>query len=171
MTTVRVSWKEISSVGYSMRGNPSWEYNGTTLTKGFVSVREVIAEKDGVERKFTVECKILEDSMGKPLFECDLMEHGEDGLYTSHTVKRSKSPQTSMRTALEAVGVVEKTKKRRNGYKFFGLQKPDVVEMLDNAVPAPDDMPSTERSGLQAVANSPEFSKGKVKWVSHFILQ
>ena len=83
------------------------------MTKGFVSVREVIAEKDGVERKFTVECKILEDSMGKPLFECDLMEHGEDGLYSSHTVKRSKSPQTSMRTALEAVGVVEKTKKRR----------------------------------------------------------
>ena len=60
------------------------------MTKGFVSVREVITEKDGVERRFTVECKILEDGLGKPLFECDLMEHGEDGLYSSHTVKRFK---------------------------------------------------------------------------------
>ena len=166
MATVRVSWKGVSSIGYTMRGNLSLEYNGTALTKGFTSTREVTVEQDGLERKFTVECKILGDGMGNPIFECDVMEHGEAGLFISHTVKRSKSPQTAMRTALEAVGVVENTKKKRNGYKFFGLQMPAVLEEMKLATPPPDDMPSPERSGLQAVVNSPEFNKGKVKWVS-----
>ena len=66
MATVRVSWKGVSSIGYTMRGNLSLEYNGTALTKGFTSTREVTVEQDGLERKFTVECKILGDGMGTP---------------------------------------------------------------------------------------------------------
>ena len=169
VSTIGVSWKGVSTVGYSMRGNSSWDYNGTTLTKGFVSTREVTLDVDGVQRKFTVECKVLGDGMDKPIFECDVMEHGEDGLFQSHTVKRAKSPQTAMRTALEAVGVVENTKKKRNGYKFFGLQMPAVVDLLERAPQAPHDMPTDQCSQLQAVVNSPEFNKGKVKWLRYHL--
>ena len=95
MADVRVGWKGVSQVGYRIN-NPSWEKNGVMFNKGYTCAREVfVGGADEEQRMYSVECRILSDGMGEPLFECNFKENGPTG--TSVCEHRASTAQTAMR--------------------------------------------------------------------------
>ena len=167
MATVRVSWygetKPPSSVGYSVT-SPLWTVKGLKITKGYMSKREVSVVRDGEDPKvYIVECRVLADGMGRPIYQCEFKLKGDDGELLSVCIKRAETPTTSMRNGLQELGAIGG--KKWNGYDFFGLKMADVQKKLGTALPEPEDMSSQDQAQLKAVSNSPEFSKKEVKWV------
>ena len=162
--TVRVSWNGVSSDGYLVT-NPSWTVKGLLITKGYTSSRDVSVIRDGEDPKvYSVECRVLADGMGKPIYQCEFRLIGDDGELLSLCTKRAENPTTAMRNGLQELGAIGG--KKWNGFKFFGLSMADVQKKLKaDALPEPVDLSEQDQARMKAVSNSPEFSKKEVKWV------